>query len=219
MGFALQPDIHLCVVDEDVVLLNERADRYFGLSAGHQQSLLRLMTEGRAPADEIEALARIGILRSCPEEPVQIRPVIVPAVERSAIDYGEDQKVSSPLLALEVVARLVWARWIVRHRRFADNLARLASDKTKASARSPQGDLEAWSAAFERVRQKTPFPAQCLPDTLALCDFLLRRGHVADLVIGVRTRPFRAHCWAQLGDFALNESADHARLHTPIRVV
>jgi hypothetical protein len=41
----------------------------------------------------------------------------------------------------------------------------------------------------------------------------------ADLVIGVKLAPFRAHAWVQWRDLLVNEQADVTRLFTPILVV
>ena len=52
-----------------------------------------------------------------------------------------------------------------------------------------------------------------------MLDFLRKRGLDADLVIGVRTYPFHAHCWLQAGSVVLNETLHDAAGHTPIRVL
>jgi hypothetical protein len=60
---------------------------------------------------------------------------------------------------------------------------------------------------------------RCVLDTLVLCDFLRRNRVNATFAIGVSTRPFRAHCWAQCGSIALNYSSESVESFTPLLVV
>lgn len=60
---------------------------------------------------------------------------------------------------------------------------------------------------------------RCLPRALAFIAACNRRGLFPSLVFGVRTNPFAAHCWAQLGPIVLNDSLEHVRVYTPIAVL
>lgn len=75
------------------------------------------------------------------------------------------------------------------------------------------------AAAFSASRPLGTARNACLRETLALLLFLGPRGAAVDWVFGVKGAPFAAHCWAQLGEQVLNDSADHARGYTPIMVV
>ncbi|NJO12382.1 MAG: lasso peptide biosynthesis B2 protein [Gammaproteobacteria bacterium] len=59
----------------------------------------------------------------------------------------------------------------------------------------------------------------CLLDCLVCIEFLATRGYYPAWVFGVRTAPFQAHCWVQLGGLVLNDTVEHVRGFTPILVV
>ena len=75
-------------------------------------------------------------------------------------------------------------------------------------------------AAYQRLRLFA-FTAhdRCLHDALTLVGFLADEGIAAHWVIGVRTRPFGAHAWVQIGDVVLNDQHEQVRRYTPILVV
>jgi hypothetical protein len=58
----------------------------------------------------------------------------------------------------------------------------------------------------------------CLLESLTLIDFLERFDVTPELVFGVRTDPFEAHCWVQCNGVVLNESIDRVRQFTPIMI-
>lgn len=83
-------------------------------------------------------------------------------------------------------------------------------------------DVEALRSAtldFLAARRFLPIQPRCLLDSVALLDFLSRRGLDADLVFGVIPRPFSAHCWLQVGAVALNDELDNLVGRAPILVV
>jgi hypothetical protein len=59
---------------------------------------------------------------------------------------------------------------------------------------------------------------ECLFDSLALLTFLARYGILPLMIIGVKTRPFAAHCWLQQGSVVLNDTPDHVLKYSPILV-
>lgn len=63
-----------------------------------------------------------------------------------------------------------------------------------------------------------PVENQCLPQALALQEFLVSAGHDAMVVVGVAINPFKAHCWVQNGDHVLLQAPEFVRGYYPIRV-
>ena len=61
--------------------------------------------------------------------------------------------------------------------------------------------------AFEAIRPWVPYEGD-----------LHQRGLDADWVFGVRTWPFLAHCWVQVGDTIVGDSLDRVGGFTPIMV-
>lgn len=58
----------------------------------------------------------------------------------------------------------------------------------------------------------------CLLDALILTYYMLRLGHDAAFVIGVRQRPFEAHAWARCGNLLLDDFPERVRLYTPLLI-
>ena len=105
-------------------------------------------------------------------------------------------------------------------------LERLRRRQAWALARShtvgivpPSAKVLAVAAQFNRARRVVPIDTVCLLDSLALLNFLARRGLFARLVMGVKLNPFAAHCWVQHQDIILNDAFDRAGAFTPILVV
>ncbi len=48
---------------------------------------------------------------------------------------------------------------------------------------------------------------------------LAHLGLKPDLIFGVSMRPFRSHCWVQVGDIVINDRLDNIRNFTPILVL
>jgi hypothetical protein len=73
-------------------------------------------------------------------------------------------------------------------------------------------------AVFRRVAPWLPLDGACLFRSGFLLGYLESLGHRVDWVFGVRTWPFRAHCWLQAGDVALDDEAERLIAYHPIMV-
>ena len=79
-------------------------------------------------------------------------------------------------------------------------------------------DVVRLAAIFQKLSPWLPMTGKCLVRSFVLRRFLQRSGVDADWVFGVRTWPFSAHCWLQLGDRALDDHAERLDASTPILV-
>lgn len=61
---------------------------------------------------------------------------------------------------------------------------------------------------FAAARIWAPAAYVCLFDSLALSRFLIGRGVRSDLVVGVRSRPFSAHCWVEVDGAILDDGGE-----------
>lgn len=85
-------------------------------------------------------------------------------------------------------------------------------NRPELSARRVAGIVE-W---FASLRIFIPRTGRCLVQSLLLMHFLrLLRIH-SELVFGVRTHPFEAHCWVEWNSYVLNDSIDHVCWYTVI---
>ena len=72
------------------------------------------------------------------------------------------------------------------------------------------------AAVFARLLPWAPWPGACLFRAYLLRLFLRRGGCDASWVFGVRTWPFRAHCWLEADGVVLNDDAASIRAYSPI---
>ncbi|MGR4892718.1 lasso peptide biosynthesis B2 protein [Sphingopyxis sp. LARHCG72] len=109
------------------------------------------------------------------------------------------------------------ARTAIRSARLATTIAELS--RRKAEAGCDPESITGAALRFEANRSSVPIARRCLIDSVALMCMLLARGVAADLIFGVRTGPFAAHCWLQAGGHVLTCAQDEARNFTPILVI
>ncbi|WP_380916521.1 lasso peptide biosynthesis B2 protein [Sphingomonas canadensis] len=74
-------------------------------------------------------------------------------------------------------------------------------------------------SAYHRKRRLLPIKKNCLLDALALDSWLGPRGGPRQIVFGITSEPFLAHCWVQSDSAILNDSHDHVRRYSPILVI
>lgn len=98
-----------------------------------------------------------------------------------------------------VIGVCVWAGRVVQRGALLRAFCRLSELKARVT---PSADNRALAARaqerFAAARIWIPAAYVCLFDSLALMRFLLARDVRADLVFGVRSRPFAAHCWVEV---------------------
>ncbi len=76
--------------------------------------------------------------------------------------------------------------------------------------------LEDAYEAFDAILPWMPFEGECLQRAFMLQRHLARSGHDARWVIGVRTWPFLAHAWVQVGACVVGDSLERVNAFTPI---
>ncbi|QSR19458.1 hypothetical protein CA833_20030 [Novosphingobium sp. KA1] len=73
--------------------------------------------------------------------------------------------------------------------------------------------------AFDRALLLFPRKDRCLPDALALYPLLKCQNPATRIVFGVRTDPFQAHCWVQIGAIAIQQDIEVVRSFQPILAI
>jgi hypothetical protein len=89
---------------------------------------------------------------------------------------------------------------------------------TRTTAVVAPAVLEAAMGSLAAARLIVPSPARCLPASLVTVLFLARRGIAGEIVFGVRTHPFLAHCWVEVGGTLVDEEPERAAAYIPICV-
>lgn len=133
---------------------------------------------------------------------------------------GMSKAGSAPMFtAYALLAQLRMERFL-RSRGLAATVDRLRKEKDGRPVIAQGGRVfEQWIEGFEQAKLLRSPANRCLPRSMALASCLFRAGHDVSLVMGVRLRPFAAHCWVQHGGRVLNDTPEDVAVFTPILVL
>lgn len=234
--FRLASHVRGCYSDGEVVLLDLRRNKYIGVGGPDLHALAAQvegwpqvgMSEGvRATSDPLGAaathLVAAGLVTNCraghqPDRTLERAGASLHDVGAAALASIGARRYSSFFRSAVIAS--VWVRFRSLH-----FMAKAVAARRERHAMSPLESVSPDSiaraiAAYETLRPFV-FTARdkCLQDSLALIGFLASEGLFPHWVIGVKTRPFGAHSWVQLGPTVLNDHHDHVRQFVPILVV
>lgn len=215
MGWQLASGVGFCEVDDELVFLDLRRDRYLALRGDDRAVFERLQTGEPNSSDDMTRLVGTGLIARCEGE----NRLCPSAIAIPAADLSTTQTRISLAMAGSAAAALRRARRSVRPQNLAAVLEASAKSRTAAHSSSSEAALAATAAQYAACRWLIPVEPRCLIDALALDDILLRRGLAATLIFGVRLNPFAAHCWLQTSCTILTGTAAEARNFTPIMVI
>jgi hypothetical protein len=120
--------------------------------------------------------------------------------------------------AFSIHIDLIRIRRTLRTRPLAKIVARMESLRGRRAGRDTL-DASHVARRFAAARKAVPVSRGCLPDSLALLEWLGRRRIPAMLVFGVKLDPFAAHCWVQRGDLLLTDRIEETERFTPVRSI
>lgn len=202
--------VSMVALHEDVVVLDVTEDRYECLVDA--ASWLTPAPDGRLTVSDsvlAEDLIQAGLATRRASPP---RPVCPPAAR--ALEPRPSRTRLSTVRAGLVVA----AATATFHNR---RLSALVAPLPTAPARGAN-DEDRLSALVGAVREAAPFipfEGECLHRAYVLRRWLHHEGYRPTWVFGVRTWPFAAHCWLQIGALVVGDTLDRVRHYTPIRAV
>lgn len=208
---ALRPWVHAALVDGEPVLLDARADRYFGLDPELHCAFTRAAAGQAVSGLELSELVATGLF----EQSEKIRPFLTAGLPSPVAQLEASRKSGvSPFDVLRI--------WRLVHQ--ADSglrMGRLGALLAQRSSLERQSPLEPFQFAqqFLAARQFVPTMPSCLQDSIALLQWLRNHCSSASLVIGVKLNPFAAHCWVQSDLIVLNDAPDWVQTFTPIFVL
>ncbi|MET3762992.1 lasso peptide biosynthesis B2 protein [Sphingomonas sp. UYEF23] len=202
-----------------MLFLDTRADRYFCLRPEAEAAFRRLTADAAEdPGDRtiLESLARNSILETADATPTACRAIDVPT------DALIDRLLPQPNIGgvASAMVDLTRVKIALRLRGLAAVLRTI--ERAKACCRSTlqmEHASRSALAAFQRTTMLWAPHDQCLPRSIAIARRMLALGFSVDLVIGVKLRPFGAHCWVQQGPLVVNDRPDMVRDFTPILVI
>lgn len=217
---ALREDLFFCLTDRCAIFLDLRANRYFGLTGFADIAFRRIVSGDALDADldrALEPLRSKGLLIDTEEDANEARRITPSSVDRVVTSLVLPAA-SEPLLTGMALCMRARAAAEIRMLGLKAVVARRRTRKAAGRAGAPIS-VERVVRAHLRVDGILGGADQCLLRSIALVDHLARHGHFPQLVIGVRTGAFSAHCWVQQGPTLLNDEIDRVQLFTPIMVL
>lgn len=217
MGYQLRPGLSFCAIGTRILFLDVPADRYFCLSdnAGAAfGSLIASRTLAPEEASQVAAMTRSGLLLVSSDPALPQPPRHVPPIREIPIDPA-----IAGVGAVAIMTGLqIAAATAVRFAGLAKTLSALRRRRDLARSRGDSAVI-GHVAAARRATLLLSSQDRCLSRSIALAWQLFPLSTATRIVIGVKLRPFEAHCWVELGDRLVNEQPDHVRAFTPILVL
>ena len=229
--FHLAPHVAACRVDDQVVLLDLRRNRYFGIGREAARGLACTVTGWPAIAtaepQAIEHASPDALVRLMRQDLVRPGPTAsmprhrLPAPARTlGIGAPNPAMPSTASLSGRIVMSAITAWGWLRLWSFETIARRLARPVATSDCAEPDPScLAQVVGAYDSMRPLVLSRRdRCLHDSLTLILVLRSRGVLARWVIGVRVRPFAAHAWVQVGDLVLDDEHFRVGQFTPILV-
>lgn len=237
--FWLTRHVHLCITGDGVVLLDLKRDKYVGLGGAQLDALclvvagwpVRPAKQARGFMTESEALpiaeklVAEGVLTRDSAAGKSAQPLALESVDM--VPVGVDAAVEAQIRWIDIprfifayVSAVVSLRWGTFASVVARAEARRVRQQARAAAIPSHPSAEELTVVFSRLRTYVyTRKDRCLVDALTLVNFLAQYGHYPMWVVGIRTRPFRAHSWVQHGSLVFDASPDYICEFTPILAV
>lgn len=209
----LSSTTHLATIGDDVVVLDAKANAYYCLPAA--SAAVRVGPDGVAfeDPDLAEQFAEAGFLTDTVEPARPLDPL------RPVRDLS--QRVAERVRFVDVA--LILAAWLTMlpsyHLAGFSRLTRRRDDVATDTSAAPCDEVVRLVSTFERVLPWLPYQGVCLYRAFLLRRVLRWRGHRTRWVFGVRTWPFLAHCWLQVGEVVLDDAAERLAAFSPIMEV
>jgi hypothetical protein len=195
--FKLRAQVSYCRVGERLIFLDLARDRYACLAEDGERSFRRLASGAAPRGGDERVLDRLvddrllerstmagGPPAECARPPAPVRSLVETNCRPSLSCFAH----ACLRLGLTLAA--------FRLRPLRRYLARLAARKARLGdpPERPEPAVAEIAAAFRQTQFLFAPLDRCLPHSLAIAHALIDAGFRPDLVIGVKLRPFAAHC-------------------------
>ncbi len=214
MAWRLRAGTSYCVIDTRFIFLDIVADRYFGLGPALEDDFRRV-TQAESPSSREPALLRLvetGLIVEGTETALAPCPVLPAAVD-SFLD--RDQPLVPFRHQVAALRSIFRAKAILKVRGLRAALSRIHSPSRSTQSLRDEAVLMI-AGAHLATRRLIRSHDQCLPRAIALAQDLAAQNIAAELLFGVRLRPFAAHCWVQQDVTLLTDRLDPVSSYTPI---
>jgi transglutaminase-like putative cysteine protease len=216
MNYALRDGLSFCSAESRTIILDLHSGRYLALVDRNHDAFRRWVIERNPSVTDcyqLNKLAERGILAKV--ENAAIPKPVTTILPTATHDCASTISPIETIRAL--IARLLWKS---RLRRWPLQRIVVRLEKIAIEIEQPKGEASLASIlrAFEFTDLLLGSHDRCLERSLALVATCRKRGLHAEIVVGVQTDPFAAHCWVQRGATVLNEKPDRVRMFMPILV-
>lgn len=201
--------VFFVAIGKDVVVLDCRTDAYACLPDAATALTIRGDVIHASP-DWIEGLQSAGLI-SATEAP-----------SRLALPSAPLEELTTTRQRARLGEEIAFVRALFQARRLGPDAPVRALIAALPPEPSSPRNIDRISALTERFQRRLPWiPGQgaCLYRAFVLRSLLRHCQEDATWVFGVRTWPFAAHCWLQVGDAVLDDSPKRVALYTPIMAV
>jgi hypothetical protein len=231
----LATHVRACACDGQIILLDLRSSAYLGIDEAQCGALadrvgcwprspdsVRARTTSEGADRTVSRLMERGLLTDSP-----LKQPSHATVEEATSSLDIERSSRDPCIGsrrlTSFILTAVQTTWWMRCRSLHAITSAVQARRDRLQSHSASCSLDsiqAGTAAYERLR---PFALSahrnCLHDSLALVGFLASEGAFPRWVVGVKTRPFGAHSWVQMGTTVLNDQHETVRQFRPILVV
>ena len=208
MGYSLPPSVTFCWVGSVPYFLDLKADRYFKL-AGRSAEQFRALI-----AADLEAAGAIVCINTA------LSAFVAPLSRRFTRSIVEE---ASSSITLSSLSRAIFdtcrTSFALRSRSLSSVVDQLMAAKTLACGEVGLDHIEMVASTYRTLDFLVSSETRCLARSIAMARTLLTEGNNFELILGVRSGPFGAHCWLAQGDVVLNDRLDKVRDFTPILVI
>src|ERR1700761_7314448 len=235
--FQLAEHAYACTHGNAVVFLDLRADKYLAIDAREAASLAACVEGwpvGHSEVDSpgqpcapiagglVQSLLQKGLLS--PASTSQGKRSFPRQAQGELIGEGLDEEVElwrgCRYQFLKTVAQIAL---LLRVRRFQSLIDSIRLQKAQTAPVPGSLDTQEATRRIRAYRYLRPYvfasKDACLFNSLALFHFLQHYGIQTDIVFGVKTNPFYAHCWLQQQATVIADSLDNVQRYTPIMQV
>jgi hypothetical protein len=222
MGYGLSKGISFCRTSDRLVFLDVPRDRYFCLNSEAEGSFTKLIGHEPLNANDEVRLTRLqsdGVIVPQPDERTPQACLAPLTPQTSMLDQMPLTVTTGDVArALGDVATAIVGLRLLRLNRALGRVRRF-KERSTLSAPGASESAQRMARAFHLTELMVPPHDRCLPRSIAVAHRFARLGIPADLVVGVKLRPFGAHCWVQVAEQVVNDSIDQVRNFTPILVI
>jgi hypothetical protein len=210
--------VHVCRTEDYVILLDTRRNEFLGIEHSEMDALSSVL-RGEAPLNQakslVESLLANGMLATSEGLAPQAEYILpTRALHEGFVPFRQAFSLRQLLrfLGCSIRARIALARGDI------ESTIERSNRHTAAARSSLDVDrLGQLMAAYVHCRAWVwSAEGSCLLDSLTVHGFLARSGVRSSLVVGVRSCPFAAHAWVQVGNTVVNDRPDVIRAYHPI---